>query len=163
MLRVVGAIPTSPLPGLCSALELPHTSREQLCDSPWLQLPINFLESSLISLIMPPWPSSASFPAEVFACESCLSPLTSSCPSVFQVSPFLGACPLSSCSFLLFPSFRCQPVPPEQQEVFSAFAPLLSSFLRPQAEQIRTLADRELLGWAVRRCLERPGSCGELG
>lgn len=43
MLRVVGAIPTSPLPGLCSALELPHTSREQLCDSPWLQLPINFL------------------------------------------------------------------------------------------------------------------------
>lgn len=94
-----GAITTSPLPGRCSALELPHTSREQLCDSPRLQLPINFLESSFISLNMPPWPSSASFPAEVFPCGSCLSSLTSSCPSVFQVSPFLS--PLSSCSFLL--------------------------------------------------------------
>lgn len=141
-----GAITTSPLPGLCSALELPHTTREQLCDSPRLQLLINFLESSLISLIMPPRPSSASFPAEVFACGGCLSPLTSTCPSVFQVSPFL--CPLSSCSFLFSLALGASLSPLNSRNVCAGM-----NLCSPpsqglgQAGQIRALAGRELLGW----------------
>lgn len=150
-----GTITTSALPGLCTALDLPHTNRGQLCDSPRLQLPINFLESSLIPLIVPPWPSSASFPAVVFACGSFLSPLTSSCPSVFQVSPFLGTSPLSSCSFLLSLALGASLSPPEFQlececrDEPPAFAPFLPSGDLGQGGEIRALAAGELLVWAV--------------
>lgn len=133
---LASAVPWSCLTPPGNSYVIPHGSSYSLI----------FLESSLISLIMPPRPSSASFPAEVFACGGCLSPLTSTCPSVFQVSPFL--CPLSSCSFLFSLALGASLSPLNSRNVCAGMnlCSLPSQGLG-QAGQIRALAGRELLGW----------------